>query len=215
VTTLSDAPRPVDEMTPRQRARRDALIEAVIDLVREGHDEELSIKEIADRAGVALATVYRYFSSKDHLVAAALLEWASRLEARVARRPPPDGPSSERLAFVLRQALSAYQRQSVFARLLVLVANSSDPHASACYRQMGEKVYAVLERAVDGVDDDTRQPVLQVVGAVWYHCLVEWVNGRMTMSEVNDVLTSTATLLLPDRDRSMRGSRSGNKPLSV
>lgn len=215
MTTAPVGPWPVDEMTPRQLARRAALLDAVIELVDEGRAEDLSMKEIADRAGVALATMYRYFSSKDHLVAAALLAWATPLAQRVERRPPPEGPSGDRLAFVLRQALAAYQRRPVFARLLVLVANSTDPHASACYTQMGEGVYGVLAREIVGVDDDTRDRVLKVVGAVWYHCLVEWVNGRMTMDEVNDTLTSTATLLLPDRDPAEGRAQSGNKTIAV
>ena len=49
------------------------------------------MRDVAQEAGVALATVYRYFTSKEHLYAAALLEWADELpgsraaEARRAR----------------------------------------------------------------------------------------------------------------------------------
>jgi len=148
---------------------------------------------------VALGTVYRYFSSKDHLIAAALVEWAGPLGERSRRHPLPPGPPDVRLAAVLRQALRAYQRQPAFARLLVFVANSTDPFASDCYRQMGPVVFGALGRSISDVEADTRDRVLVVIGAVWYHCLVEWTGGRMSIAEVNDTLSSTCTLLLGDR----------------
>jgi len=183
-------------MTPNQLARRARLLTAVVDLVGDGLDEDMSMKDIADRADVALGTVYRYFSSKDHLIAAALLAWAGELGERAGRRPAPTGPPAERLMIVLRHALRAYQRQPAFARLLVLVANSADPNASECYAQMGPVVFSALGEAIADIEPERRQRILTVVGAVWYHCLVEWTNGRMTVIEVNETLESTAKLLL-------------------
>ena len=41
------------------------------------------MREISLTANVALATIYRYFSSKDDLLAAAMTEWTARLRNRV------------------------------------------------------------------------------------------------------------------------------------
>lgn len=193
-----EPPQSPDTMTAMQLARRARLLDAVVDLVADGVDEDMQMKDIAERADVALGTVYRYFSSKDHLIAAALLEWARTLDERSSRRPPPPGPPAERLSAVLRQALRAYQRQPAFARLLVLVANSADPFASECYREMGPVVFTALGHAISDVDADTRDRVLKVIGAVWYHCLVEWTNGRMTIADVNETLEGACRLVLPD-----------------
>ena len=146
-------------------------------------------------------TVYRYFSSKDHLVAAALLEWARDLEHRTARlggrAAPPAGTPVERLVAVLDQALRAYERRPVYARLLVMVATSTDANASACFEEMRPCCVRRAGRAIDDVEPDTRHRILMVIGAVWYHCLVEWVNGRMTPADVTSMLETTAHLLLP------------------
>jgi AcrR family transcriptional regulator len=192
-------------MSANQLARRERLLRAVIGLVEGGADEDLQMKDIAERADVALGTVYRYFSSKDHLVAAALLEWARDLEHRTARRGgraapaagTPAGTPAGRLVAVLDQALRAYQRRPVYARLLVMVATSTDANASACFEEMRPVVFGALGRAIDDVEPDTRHRILMVIGAVWYHCLVEWVNGRMTPADVTSMLETTAHLLLP------------------
>jgi AcrR family transcriptional regulator len=197
----AEPPQSPDEMTPAQLERRRRLLHAVVDLVADGYDDEMQMKDIADRAGVALGTVYRYFASKEHLIAAALVEWAGGLESRPARAPSLESPPADRLSAALRRALRAYQRQPAMARLLVLVAHSTDSYASAEYRGMGPVVYDALGRSVPDLDDDTRNRVLTVVGAVWYHCLVEWVNGRMTIGEVNETLDTTCHLILDDRRR--------------
>jgi len=198
-------PRPIEPpqrpetMTVNQLARRARLLAAVVELVGDGRDEDMAMKDIAERAGVALGTVYRYFSSKDHLIAAALVEWAGPLGERARRRPPPDGPPDVRLAAALHHALRAYQRRPAFARMLVQVANSDDPNASECYRQMGPVVFSALGQAISEIDEQTRHRILVVIGAVWYHCLVEWTNDRMTFAEADETLAGTCTLLLGER----------------
>ena len=37
---------------------------------------------------VAMGTVYRYFTSKDHLLAAALVDWVEQLDARLSQCRP-------------------------------------------------------------------------------------------------------------------------------
>ena len=44
------------------------LTEAGVEEVRQAGSENLSIRDIARRAGVAAATAYTYFGSKDHLL---------------------------------------------------------------------------------------------------------------------------------------------------
>ena len=74
-------------MTPAQLARRRRVLDAVIDLVAAGRLDDMGMKDVAERSGVALGTIYRYFSSRDHLAAAALADWAGALDG---------GPTSER-----------------------------------------------------------------------------------------------------------------------
>ena len=76
-------PLPVEAMTSRQLVRRAQLIEAVIDLVREVGPGVIQMRDVAERSGIALGTVYRYFSSKEHLLAVALCDWQERLTRRM------------------------------------------------------------------------------------------------------------------------------------
>ncbi len=56
---------------PSQGATRDRIVQAVTDLVTEEHPAAISVPAVARRAGVSVATVYRYFPNKSELLDAA------------------------------------------------------------------------------------------------------------------------------------------------
>ena len=211
-------PQAVDTMSAAQLDRRRRVLDAVIELVAAGRVDDWGMKDVAERSGVALGTIYRYFSSKDHVAAAALLEWARTLDAGRAVRAGGGGHQSgrgggvgprsgrggdgaadsmaDRLVAILRRAVRAYQQQPAFARLVMMTATSTDPFASECYAAMGSSVYATLGEALDELEPDERRRVLDVVGAVWYQALIEWVNDRKTIAQVHEALESAARLVL-------------------
>ena len=76
------------ELTAEQQDRRRRLIDAAFELGADGGYDAVQMRDVAVTANVALATIYRYFSSKDHLLAAAMIEWTGRLQGRVRQSPP-------------------------------------------------------------------------------------------------------------------------------
>src|SRR5579863_3054067 len=85
----SRAPRPLhpSTMTARQRDRRERLIDAAVALLETEDYERVQVKDVADRAGVSLGTLYHYFFSKERLFAEALVRWASDLPSNIRDRP--------------------------------------------------------------------------------------------------------------------------------
>ena len=190
---LSLAP---ERMTSTQVERRGRVVQAVVELVREGADEDLSMKDIADRSGVALGTIYRYFSSKDHVLAEALVEWARGLE-RPARRAAADVSPVERVGAVLRRALRAFEREPAFARLLLYVSASSDPYASKAFGELATVVFGTLgAAAAGGIRPGDRDDVMAIIGAVWNQGLAEWTRGRRSMADVRSSLEAAVRLLV-------------------
>lgn len=198
---VGQLPTAPETMTVNQRARRLRVLHAVLEMIAEGGADDMQMRELAERSGVALGTVYRYFSSKDHVVGAALVEWAGELDQRMARRPPAGATMEDRLRAVLRAGVRAFQREPEFARVMIRAGSSDDPHAGDCYRRMGDTVQAVMARALDELPESDRAKVLAVVGAVWYVALREWVNGRAGIDEVYRRLDDACEVTLRWRQR--------------
>lgn len=81
----------------RELTRR-KILGAVLDLVADGTLDELSVPTVSRRSGVSLATIYRYFPTKDRLLSAAAAE-PSRLALHSVDRPAPDESDDELAAF--------------------------------------------------------------------------------------------------------------------
>ena len=75
-----------------------------------GGYDAVQMRDVATTADVALGTIYRYFSSKDHLLAEALVEWVLDLgPAGHQARPPVGDTVAERVLDVLRRATRAME----------------------------------------------------------------------------------------------------------
>ena len=155
-----------ESLTTSQRARRDRVITAAFHLVREGGYDEVQMRDVAERADGALGTVYRYFSCKDHLLAAALSEWAGHLEAQVSRQPLSGDTMSERLIDALRRGTRPFQRNPHMARVLMITGGSTDPFTSETYGSFSKGVARVMGGALEGLDPDESARILRVVKAV-------------------------------------------------
>jgi len=58
----------------------------------EGGYEAVQMRDVAARADVAMGTVYRYFTSKDHLLAATLVHWVEMLDTRIGQHREASTP---------------------------------------------------------------------------------------------------------------------------
>src|SRR3954464_5729158 len=74
--------------TRSQLQRRKRIVQAAAALASRGGVEAMQMRTVAERAGVALGTLYRYFPSKMDLVVAVVSEELDLLESSMERRPP-------------------------------------------------------------------------------------------------------------------------------
>jgi AcrR family transcriptional regulator len=192
---------PVPEVLTRsQHARRGRVIDAAIELAREGGYEAVQMRDVSARAEVALGTVYRYFSSKDHLLSAALLEWTTRLDAAPLARALSNntGAPVDRLVTVIRRFTDVTAAEPVLFAAFVTAITKPDPAVLESQAQIQDIVRAVLSPPLDGVDPEVRDGVVRVLTHVWFSALLGWVNGWTAMGAVADELEFAGRLLLRD-----------------
>jgi AcrR family transcriptional regulator len=192
VAKVDSAPQLVSTMTHGQLARRRKLTDAVIELVSEIGPENVQMREVAERSGVALGTAYRYFSSKDHLLAAAITQWQRRLTDAVLAelnrhggrgQVRPGSPCDRVLAYVQRE-LRAFQRRPNFARLICQMNASADPFASEALAELDIANKAVMKVLLDGVPADVSRPASVAINSTLVLGLNAWTTGRATFADV-------------------------------
>lgn len=199
-------------LTPKAAERRQRIVEAAIELGGEGGYEAVHMRDVADKADVALATVYRYFESKDHLLSAAISEWTAQLQARLARSPAQGDTAVERLVDVLRRASRALERRPLLAAALVRALSSPDPGVASAAARVRGQIKEMALPYLDGLSGEDVEGIVGVLSHVWNSTLMIWANGQAPISTVGDELERAGRLLLgrgagPGRAEGMGVSR--------
>jgi TetR/AcrR family transcriptional regulator, cholesterol catabolism regulator len=190
-----------ETMTLAQAARRERVIRAALVLGSEGGYDAVQMRDVARKAGVALGTIYRYFSSKDHLLAAALVDWVLDLERRVTARPPRGDTVADRVVSVLRRATGAMEREPKLAEAVVTAIASPDSGAAGCQQTVSAVMTRILGLALgDDIPAATRDQITRTLGHVWFSSLIGWVNGWSGLGRVGDEVELAAHLVLDHLD---------------
>jgi AcrR family transcriptional regulator len=195
------APPPSPEsLTASQFARRERIVKVALDLLVNGDYEKIQMKDVAEASDVALGTVYRYFTSKEHLFAAVQLEWVKTLHRQILRRPLAGQSNLERLSQVLHKSVRAFQIQPQFYRVLLVLEVAKDPFAKELFEVMSRETEATYRESLSGLDPQTAADLLRVVQAVLGAELRRWVLGRQSIDEVKQNIDAALALLLTYRD---------------
>ncbi len=130
---------------PRSEDREQAILEAALDLVVEVGYDGLSMDALAERARASKATIYRHWSGKAEVVAAAVRCRATS----VSEEPPDTGSLRSDLLALLTHACETLSSSDGALMASVLWAMRSDPELAGLMRaQMVEGKRHVIEAVV-------------------------------------------------------------------
>jgi AcrR family transcriptional regulator len=172
-------------MTTRQLIRRATIIEAVIDLIAEVGADAVQMRDVSKRSGVALGTVYRYFNSKEYLLAAALEDWQNRLTRRIiaSRAARADQDPLPTILGYLRRAQRAFHRNPNMTALMFQTTTSTDPQARATIEQMNRTNTEMFNRLLEGVAPEDVPNITFGLNAALSSSLAGVLAGMMTLEE--------------------------------
>jgi AcrR family transcriptional regulator len=198
---------------PRSAKAHKAILEATTELLLEQGLQSMNMDELAERAGVSKATIYRWWASKELLALDALrAEWET------------SGPTAERDTGSLRGDLLAQIRpwlrklnDKPYGRVIAgLVAQAqTDPEFATLYREhfvqpRRDATRPLLLRAIDrgevaaGTDLEV---TLDLLYGPIYHRLLHGhapLNDRFVQQVIDAVITAISSHGLPEARRQTR-----------
>jgi AcrR family transcriptional regulator len=104
--------------------KRAAIIQATIELVSENGFHGSPVAMVAERAGVAAGTIYRYFESKDVLIRATYTDLEERLRMKAMEGYPEQGSAREKFIHLARVLVTQWISTPVEFRFLEQFHNS-------------------------------------------------------------------------------------------
>ncbi len=137
---MSVAGAPAD-LPDYKRVRRAQIVRAAMDALKRGEYEQIQMRDIAEAADVALGTLYRYFSSKEHVYAAVLMEWAQPVFVAGQADSWLDEAG---LRDKVRGIIVSVERRPAFFKVCMMLQNTTDPNAAQIMKQFADTAQQTL-----------------------------------------------------------------------
>ena len=197
ITATASAATDTEFSSAAQRERRQRILDATLALASKGGYEAVQMRAVADRAGVALGTLYRYFPSKIHLLVSGLAREFERNQEKLDRTPIPGDTPYDRMLYVLGRITRAMQREPMLTEALTRAFMFADPSAAAEVNTVARLMERMFTRAMhEGEPSADEIAIARVIGDVWLSALVAWVTRRASANDVSNQLELAARLLL-------------------
>jgi TetR/AcrR family transcriptional regulator, cholesterol catabolism regulator len=187
--------------TPAQRARYDRVIAAATDVLSVGGLEAVQMKDLAQRADLSVATLYRYFPSKDYLLLAVALASYQAALRKVSAEEPRGDTVRERVALHLRREFRAQQRSQRLTEAVAAAINGGGRSYSAIIETAEHTHQQVVRHVAAGGGrlSEQQEKLLTVVLDVSGAATRRWLAGTYSVADVEAQIEIGCQLLeLPD-----------------
>lgn len=177
-------------LTDRQMVTVQRLTEAAVDEVRSAGWDGLTVRNVARRAGVAPATAYTYFASREHLVTEVF--WR-RLQA--LPETPRDGRRSPatRVAAVLADLALLVADEPELSSACSVAMLAADPDVAALRDRIGAEMHRRLAEALGSAADPD---VLRTLDLALTGALIHAGMGHLSYDDLPDLLAGVATAVV-------------------
>jgi AcrR family transcriptional regulator len=186
VPRIAEARKPAEPSSPEQKERHRRILRAAARQGAEKGLERMQMHDVAKDAGVAIATLYRYFPSKTHLFTALMAAQVERLTEATTAAPGVGtaGDPAEDVADLLVEAARGLLARPLLAHAMLQSNNASVAESgSAVTSVFGDLILQTM-----GVDepDDEQNSLVRIVEAAWYGILISALNRHITPEQAED-----------------------------
>ncbi|WP_037633780.1 TetR family transcriptional regulator [Streptomyces katrae] len=184
-------------LTERQEARRRRILHASAQLASRGGFDAVQMREVAEAAGVALGTLYRYFPSKVHLLVATMQDQLQHMHTTLRKRPPAGEDPAARVAETLMRAFRALQREPQLADAMVRALTFADRSVSPEVDTVSRLTTAIILDAMDLDAPPTAEQLsaVRVIEHTWHSALITWLSGRASIAQVKIDIETVCRLI--------------------
>ena len=168
------------EFPAAKRLRRERMLVAALAALDRDEYEQIQMREIAEAAGVALGTVYRYFASKELLYASTVVEWATFApEMAAAREVRTDLPPEERVRARMHGILAGFGQRPRCYKVHVLLRTAGDANAPALIEETEMQLRSIVAGDLSDLPPARADDVALMLWAICDTALLEAINrGR-------------------------------------
>lgn len=198
---------PVQELPRRHLSNKrsltvDRLTDAAVDELHAAGYSGLTVRAVAARCGVAPATAYNYFSSKEHLIAEVFWRRISAQDDEVAndRTADADQTAAQRATEVLANFALVVSNETELAAACTVALLVDNPEVHELRLKIGRLLHTRLIDAL--ADPDTgaaaSSAAVRTLEFVVSGALIEVGTGHLPYDDLRNQLAASAAVILGD-----------------
>jgi AcrR family transcriptional regulator len=192
---------PATPVTRAQQERYDRVVDAATEALSAGGQDAVQMKDLAQRAGVSLATLYRYFPSKEYVLLAVSLARYQTAARKVFAEVPQGTTVRERVTSHLMREFRTQQREQRLTAALTQALTGTTRTYSELIEAVEHLHLRILRHvaAAGGPVSEQQQKVLAVVLDIFSGATRRWLAGTYSAAEAKfHIETGCELLELPD-----------------
>jgi AcrR family transcriptional regulator len=183
--------------SPREQERPARILQAAETMLAQDGEHGLQMKHLARRAGVALATLYIDYPSKDHVLAAIALDRHVRALQHVDTMTFDGETPGERAADLMLREFRRMQRDPEMATALQRVSNAPDRANCEYVEGIAQIVEELVLHAVTRGDGEAKvehQAVLPIFVSAANGAISKWLGGMLSAEQTRTRIRAAARL---------------------
>jgi AcrR family transcriptional regulator len=186
--------------SPGQKDRYRRILRAAAEHGATHGLDRIQMLDVARDAGVAIATLYRYFPSKAALFTAVLRDQVERLD-RASVAPPSGREPAEAVGQMLVEASRMLLRQPLLTQAMLQSNNATLAGEAPASAVSG--AFADLILRVGGVSAPSPHDLrlVRLIEQTWYGVLISQLNGHVSAEDAESDTLLASRLLLADFGR--------------
>lgn len=189
--------RAAPDLPDYKRARRSRIVAAALAALKEHDYDQIQMRDVAERADVALGTLYRYFTSKEHVYAAVLQEWARPVFGDPDRDSPP---TQAQLRAKIRAIIASFEKWPGFFKICQLLQNTTDPNAQQLMAEFADAAVGSLARDFAALGEPAASDAAIMLWGIINTMLTGAILRGLPMADVYRVADSFLDLVAPRLD---------------
>jgi AcrR family transcriptional regulator len=183
---------PRQGLNPRQAETVERLLAAGLEELRAVGHEALTVRTVAQRAGVSPATAYTYLASKNHLFAE--LFWRHLSSAEIAQTAA--GTTVQRLQATMRALTARIVEEPELAAAVTPALLGTDPDVARLRLRIGAEFLSRFEAALAEPDRPADPGVLEVLVLTFSGALLQAGMGLMTYDQIAERLVAAVDVIM-------------------
>jgi AcrR family transcriptional regulator len=186
-------------LSDEQLERRDRVVQVATELADAGGYDAVVMKEVAERSEVSLATLYRWFASKDQLLTEVLLAWGESLSDVLAEgivAGPRVSDVAARLGAMFGRVMNIAASRPRLAEAIVTAVLAVEPAVIDAQADFHRMVVAWIDAAMGPDEIPDRDDVVNVLELVAFAMIIQMVSGSETAESAADRIETAARLLI-------------------